>query len=217
MAKEKLGMRIGESVFCVCYLLFAFISGIIFLINGSNIRFLIYGIMTLVLGLGDSFHLIPRVIKNIKGDSERVKWWMNLGNLITSITMTIFYLILFYLWKYTNPTVRFIKLIPILIWVTCLSRIIICLLPQNHWFSGGNFKLSVCRNLIFCVTGFISMLLFLIQGLWFGQVMAICILLSFCFYMPVALFAKENPKLGILMIPKTITYIIMISLGLYLI
>ena len=129
----------------------------------------------------------------------------------------IYMILLFYLWKFTNPTVRYIKLIPILIWTTCIVRIIICLLPQNKWFSGGNFKLSVCRNLIFCVTGYISMLLFLIQGLWFGKVMAICILLSFCFYMPVALFAKENPKLGIFMIPKTIMYIVIISLGLYLI
>ena len=217
MSREKIGMRIGESVFCVGYLFFVFISGIIFFINSANIRFLIYGIMSAVLLTGDAFHLIPRVINNIKGDSEKVRWWMNLGLLISSITMTIFYLIMFYLWKYTNPSVRYINLIPIVIWTTCILRIIICLLPQNKWFSGGNFKLSICRNLIFCITGYVSMLLFLIQGLWFGQVMAICILLSFCFYMPVALFAKENPKLGLLMIPKTIMYMIILGLGLFLI
>lgn len=210
-------MKVFESVFCIGYLLFALIATIIFFNNYSNIRFLLYGIMTLVLLIGDSFHLVPRIIKNIKGESEIIKWWMNLGVLITSITMTIFYILLFYLWKYTNPTVHFSKIIPASIWITSILRIIICLLPQNKWFTGGNFKLSIARNTIFCVTGFILMLLFLIQGLWFGQTMAICILLSFCFYMPVALFAKENPKLGMLMIPKTVMYIIIISLGLYLI
>ena len=201
MSKNKLGMRIGESVFCIAYLIFALVSGIIFLQHGADRRFLLYGIMTLTLCLGEN---------------EKIQWWMNLGVIITSITMTFFYIILFYLWKELNPTVRFSKIFPVTIWITAIARIIICLLPQNKWFSGGNIKLSACRNLIFCVTGFVSMLLFLIQGLWFGKTMAICILLSFCFYMPVALFAKENPKLGMLMIPKTITYIIMISLGLYL-
>ena len=210
-------MKIFESVFCIGYLLFTLIATIVFFTHGNNIRFLLYGIMTLILGLGDSFHLIPRVIRNLKGESEKVLWWMNLGTLITSITMTFFYLIMFYLWKVTNPTVSYIKLIPILVWITCISRIIICLLPQNKWFSGGSFKLSAIRNIIFCATGFIMMLLFLIQGLNFGKTMAVCILLSFCFYMPVALFAKQNPKLGMLMIPKTIMYIIIISLGLSLI
>lgn len=217
MNKEKLGMRIGESVFCAVYLIFALLAGIIFLSKGTDTRFLLFGIMTLVLCFGDAFHLIPRIIKNIKGESEKVKWWMNLGNLITSITMTIFYIILFYLWVELNPTIRFSKIIPIAIWVTTISRIVLCLLPQNKWFSGGNFKMSAIRNLVFCATGFIMILLFLIQGLWYGRAYAMCILFSFIFYIPVALFAKENPKLGMLMIPKTICYIVLISLGFYLI
>ncbi len=172
--------------------------------------------MTLMLFIGDSFHLIPRIINNTKGETERTKWWMDLGVIVTSITMTVFYILLFYVWKELNSKVNFINLIPISIWITALARIIICLLPQNNWFNGGNIKMSAIRNLIFCATGFISMLLFLIQGLWFGKTMAICIILSFAFYMPVALFGKENPKLGMLMMPKTITYMVMISLGLYL-
>lgn len=217
MSKGKKIIKIFESVFCVVYLLFALIAGIIFLINCSEKLFLFYGVMTLTLFIGDSFHLIPRIINNIKGETEKTKWWMNLGLLVSSITMTIFYILLFYIWKELNPTVNFIDLIPISIWITAIARIIICLFPQNNWFNGGNIKMSVIRNLIFCATGFISMLLFLIQGLWFGKTMAICILLSFVFYMPVALFGKENPKLGMLMMPKTIMYIIMISLGLSLI
>lgn len=217
MSKGKKIIKIFESVFCVVYLLFALIAGIIFLINCSEKLFLFYGVMTLTLFIGDSFHLIPRIINNIKGETEKTKWWMNLGLLVSSITMTIFYILLFYIWKELNPIVNFIDLIPISIWITAIARIIICLFPQNNWFNGGNIKMSVIRNLIFCATGFISMLLFLIQGLWFGKTMAICILLSFIFYMPVALFGKENPKLGMLMMPKTIMYIIMISLGLSLI
>ena len=212
---KKNGMKIGESVFCLAYLLFDLIAGIIFLKHGSETLFFLYGILALILGFGDAFHLIPRVIRNIKGESPKVEWWMNLGLIVTSITMTIFYIILFYIWKIQYAG-EISNIIPIIIWTTSITRIIICLLPQNKWFSGGNKEMSLFRNLIFAITGLIEVVIFIMLGGKYGITMAICILLSFIFYIPVALFGKENPKLGMLMIPKTIMYIIMISLGLLL-
>ena len=227
MSQGKLGMRIGESVFCIGYLLFDLIAGIIFLINGSGQLFLLYGIMTLLLGLGDAFHLVPRVIKHIKGESGRVKWWMDFGLAVTSITMTVFYIILLYIWKMlyesfnidqtalANQTISsLVAGCTGVIWSMAVARIILCLLPQNDWFGNGNRKLSVCRNTIFAIIGIAEIVLFLMMGGSYGITMAVCIFFSFLFYIPVTLFAKENPKIGMLMIPKTIMYIIMISLGL---
>lgn len=214
MSGGKMGMRIGESAFSIGYLLFDLIAGILFLMNRSMHLFLLYGIMTLLLGFGDAFHLVPRAIKNIKGESPKVTWWMNLGLAVTSVTMTVFYIILFYIWKELNSNLTIPSIVPILIWVTALARIIICLLPQNNWFQEGNKTFSLCRNIIFAIMGAIEVILFLISGGTYGITMAICIFFSFLFYIPVTLFAKENPKIGMLMIPKTIMYIIMISLGL---
>ena len=220
MPQEKLGMRIGESAFCIGYLLFDLIAGIIFLLNGSDRLFLLYGIMTLLLGFGDAFHLVPRVVKHIKGDSERVRWWMNFGLAVTSVTMTVFYIILFYIWKIQNAvqsTQTISSLTAVfagIIWSMALGRIVICLLPQNDWFGDGNKKLSLCRNIIFSIIGAAEMILFLIMGGAYGITMAVCIFFSFLFYVPVTLFAKEKPKIGMLMIPKTVMYIIIISLGL---
>ena len=216
MSESKVGMKIGESIFSIAYLIFDLIAGVLFLRNNSDNLFLLYGIMTLLLGFGDAFHLVPRVFKNVKGESEKVTWWMNFGLAVTSVTMTIFYIILFYIWKTINGISTISNLVPILIWSTALARIIICLLPQNNWFKDGNQKLSILRNIIFAVTGITEVILFLISGGNFNITMAICIFLSFTFYFPVTLFAKENPKIGMLMIPKTIMYIIMISLGLSL-
>lgn len=229
MPQGKLGMRIGESVFCIGYLVFDLIAGIVFLVNGSEQLFLLYGIMTLLLGFGDAFHLVPRVIKHIKGESERVKWWMNFGLAVTSVTMTVFYIILFYIWKIqnvsqSNQTISELvakqRLSGVsgaftgIIWGMALARIAICLLPQNDWFGDGNKRLSLCRNIIFSIIGAAEIILFLMMGGTYGITMAVCILLSFLFYLPVTLYAKENPKIGMLMIPKTVMYIIMISLGL---
>ena len=220
MPQGKLGMRIGESVFCIGYLLFDLIAGIIFLANSSERLFLLYGIMTLLLGFGDAFHLVPRVVKHIKGESERVRWWMNFGLAVTSVTMTVFYIILFYIWEIQNvgqSTQTISSLTGVftgIIWSMALARIAICLLPQNDWLGDGNKKLSLCRNIIFSMIGAAEMILFLMMGGAYGITMAACIFLSFLFYVPVTLFAKENPKVGMLMIPKTIMYIVMISLGL---
>ena len=220
MSRGKLGMRIGESVFCIGYLIFDLIAGVIFLTNGSKPLFLLYGIMTLLLGFGDAFHLVPRVIKHIKGESERVKWWMNFGLAVTSVTMTVFYIILLYIWKVQNVSqsnrmiTELATVITGIIWSTASARIAICLMPQNDWFGDGNKRLSVCRNVIFSIIGAAEIILFLIMGGTYGITMAVCILLSFLFYLPVTLYAKENPKIGMLMIPKTVMYIIMIALGL---
>ncbi len=90
MKKEKpLGMRIGESVFCAGYLLFAAIAAIIFLKREGTFYHLC-GLMTLLLGGGDAFHLIPRIIVNIKGETEKSPFWLGLGNLVSSVTMTGF-------------------------------------------------------------------------------------------------------------------------------
>lgn len=216
MSDGKMGMKIGESVFCIGYLLFDLIAGIIFLTRGADRSFLLYGIMTLLLGSGDAFHLVPRVIKHMKGESPKVVWWMNLGLAVTSVTMTVFYIILFYIWKMMNPDLILSGIVPILIWATALARILICLLPQNRWFGEGNKKLSLCRNMIFAVMGAIEIILFILSGGAFGVTMALCIFLSFAFYIPVTLYAKENPRIGMLMMPKTVMYIIMVSLGLSL-
>ena len=231
MSQGKLGMRIGESVFCIGYLVFDLIAGIVFLSNGSEQLFLLYGIMTLLLGFGDAFHLVPRVIKHIKGESDRVRWWMNFGLAVTSVTMTVFYIILLYIWRLQNVGIsqgsrmitglvsnqRISSLVAVftgMIWSMALARIAICLMPQNGWFGDGNRRLSLCRNIIFSIIGVSEIILFLIMGGSYGITMAVCIFFSFLFYLPVTLYAKENPKIGMLMIPKTIMYIVMISLGL---
>lgn len=45
-------------------------------------------------------------------------------------------------------------------------------------------------------------------------IMAIMVILSFGFYIPVALFADVLPVIGILMIPKTLAYVGVVVIGL---
>ena len=96
----------------------------------------------------------------------------------------------------------------ILVYLSIL-RIIICLLPQNNWYKKeGNHNFALIRNTPFALIGIIAVLLaFENSFIYIG----ILIIFSFIFYLPVALYGKKYPKLGMLMIPKTICYMLIIS------
>lgn len=85
-----------EAIFDVCYLSFDLIAGILFFVfSKGNILFILYGILTLTLCGGDAFHLILRVKRVLKGSNDKIKRQLGLGLQISSITMTVFYIILF--------------------------------------------------------------------------------------------------------------------------
>ena len=60
----------------------------------GNKEFLLFGIMAVVLGAGDSFHLIPRALALCTTGLENYTKALGIGKLITSITMTVFYILL---------------------------------------------------------------------------------------------------------------------------
>ena len=214
--------QIGEAVFCIAYLVFDLIAAIVFLSNAGGSQILgLFGVLTLVLGGGDAFHLVPRIIKAFHGDSPKVEWWSGLGLMVSSITMTVFYVLLFYIWKAIFPQVTYSDFLPALIWVSAVLRIVLCLFPQNNWFNPeGNPAWGIYRNLPFAVTGLCLVILFFLSGniggygLW---MMSIAIIISFACYFPVVLWAKKKPMVGMLMMPKTMAYIWMICMGLTLI
>ena len=104
-----------------------------------------------------------------------------------------------------------------LIWISAIIRIAICMLPQNHWCTEeGNMRLSVIRNGVFAITGIGVIILYAISGNAGGYHMTrmvAAILISFGCYLPVTLFSKKKPMVGILMIPKTCAYMWIIIMG----
>ena len=225
MKQEKAKSRmpqIGEAIFCIAYLMFDLIAAVVFFSNAGDSQVLnLFGVLTLVLGGGDAFHLVPRIIKAFRGDSGKVEWWAGLGLMVSSITMTVFYVLLFYVWEAIFPQVSYPSFLPVLIWGSAVLRIVLCLFPQNNWFRPeGNSAWGIYRNLPFAVTGLCLVTLFFLSGntdgygLW---MMSVAIIISFACYFPVVLWAKKKPMVGMLMMPKTMSYVWMICMGLGLI
>jgi len=226
MSKEKpLGMRIGESAFCTGYLAFALIAGLVFLSASQTAGVWAHtcGIMTLVLGCGDAFHLVPRILINLHGSTQdpeagqRRSFWLEVGNLVSSISMTVFYLLLYLaLWQMTHPDLAatmssFETGVFVFLCALAAVRIALCLFSQNKWFDGeGSQQWSIYRNVPFVAMGVITVW-YLVA--WYGLLdMAVLVCLSFACYMGVVLGARQRPMLGMLMIPKTICYIWLLSL-----
>ena len=217
---SPLGMRIGESVFCIGYLFFALIAGIVMLSRYDGNQYMLYaGIMVLVLCFGDSFHLVPRIIRNVRGPSSRSSFYLGLGNLVSSITMTLFYVLMFYVVCYMNGmhdvgTADYAVMV--LLDILAVVRIGLCLVPSNRWFDGvGDLKWAIIRNVPFVIMGILMVGWLLYRSIVYGwgmYLLSVLIILSFGFYIPVVLFARKKPMVGMLMIPKTICYIVIICL-----
>ena len=205
-------MKYGESTFDVLYLVFAVLTGIVILIRRKNRNDVLMGTAALVLGIGDAFHLVPRVLNYFIG--RDLTWFLGFGKLVTSITMTVFYILVFLLYKSVyKKDDKSTKTTGIILYILAALRIAICLLPGNNWFTGeGTVLWGVLRNLPFIVIGAIIVCLYFkvrredkyLKRLWLYTS------LSFLFYIPVAVFAPLLPMLGMLMLPKTVCYVLML-------
>lgn len=164
-----------------------------------------------LLALGDTGHVGFRVIAYLNGGLDSNAWLVGMGKLATSLTITIFYMLLVKSWKQ-----RFDKqynLLAYILFASGIIRLIIHFLPGNQWGSAAvPFDYVMYRNIPLFIQGMGVVYLFLKDATkkndqtfkW----MAIMILVSFGFYLPVILFAQQIPLIGLLMIPKTIAYLV---------
>ncbi|MCR5594999.1 MAG: hypothetical protein K6G12_04070 [Lachnospiraceae bacterium] len=203
-------MKYGESVFDIGYLAFAIISGCIILKTNNNKAAKLMGIAVLILGIGDSFHLIPRVL-NYFTDLD-MNAALGIGKLITSLTMTAFYYILYRIWLILYDRNEN-KNLTLIVYILIIARIALCLFPQNRWITNeGSVLWGILRNIPFMILGGIVCYLYFSERMQIDKFkyLWLYILLSFLFYIPVAFFASIIPMFGMLMLPKTICYILMI-------
>ncbi|MDO5325860.1 MAG: hypothetical protein Q4G00_03955 [Clostridia bacterium] len=203
-------MKYGESTFDVLYLLFAIISGVIILRRARNNTEKAMGWAALILGCGDAFHLVPRVLNYfVEADFTAA---LGIGKLVTSITMTLFYVLLYYIWlgRYQEKENRGLT---VCIWALTLIREALCLFQQNRWLeNSSDMTWGIIRNVPFVLLGAVICFLYwknrekdrTFRFVW------LYILLSFLFYIPVAVAAGIVPMLGMLMLPKTICYVLLI-------
>lgn len=207
-----------ETVFDAAYLITVITLGILMIRrSGQSRQFRLFGWMAVVLGGGDSFHLVPRAVALCTTGLENYTVALGIGKWITSVTMTVFYVLLYYVWRQRYSVKGHTALI-VVVYVLAGVRVVLCMMPQNQWLSADAPLIwGVYRNIPFALLGLVVIVLFFhkarekedraFRWMW------LTIVLSFGFYIPVVLWADAFPLIGMLMIPKTCAYVWTILIG----
>lgn len=209
---------IMETLFDVVYLTTVTLLGITMIRkNKGNLQYLLFGIMAVTLGAGDAFHLVPRAYALCTTGLQDFAVALGIGKLITSITMTLFYVLLYYVWR-IRYKINGKNGLTVTMYVLAALRVALCLFPQNAWTSAeAPLSWAIYRNLPFAAMGLIVIVLFFTEARKHNdhayRFMWLTIVLSFGFYLPVVLWADTIPWVGMLMIPKTCAYVWTILIG----
>ncbi|MHA2289256.1 MAG: hypothetical protein ACXABG_10780 [Promethearchaeota archaeon] len=165
-----------------------------------------------LLAFGDTGHVGFRVMAYLSGGLEANETLVGLGALSTAITITFFYMILLDIWRINFNHER--SLFYYSIQGIGIFRLLIMAFPQNQW--GRIFpppEWGLFRNIPLTFLGLMVAFLMIKDGFIMDdsryKYFAYSIFVSYAFYIPVILFVSEIPIIGMLMIPKTIAYMIM--------
>lgn len=163
-----------------------------------------------LLALGDTGHVGFRVIAYFTDGITANSSLIGIGKLATSITVTIFYILLIKVWKLRYDQKN--NFFTYFFFGCALVRFIIMLLPGNQWLNASApYNWAIYRNIPLAILGLGIASLILKNALYTKDRaflwVAIMIFISYGFYIPVILLANKIPAIGLLMIPKTLAYL----------
>ena len=207
-----------ETLFDLVYLVTVITVGIRMIRSSKRgSQFRLFGWMAVVLGAGDSFHLVPRALALCTTGLENYVVPLGLGKWITSVTMTVFYVLLYYVWR-KRYQVKGQKSVTLAVYLLSAARVVLCMMPQNKWPEAQSpLSWGIYRNIPFALLGLLIIVLFYRSAKEKNDTafrwMWLTIVLSFGFYIPVVLWADTIPMIGMLMIPKTCAYVWTVLIG----
>ena len=211
-----------ETGFYIVYFVLIMAAGVLLVCRGrerARRGLLFFGLACLLLVAGDTFHLVPRSIGlfagNLDSPDAHLAMWLGIGKLITSVTMTLFY-VLAYLFIYRRAGRPRPLVLDVTVAVLVVARMVLLALPQNAWLTNDTPLLwGIVRNIPFNVLGFLVILLSFayLRGVRAYRLLWLAIVLSFGFYLPVVLLASTYTWVGLLMIPKTVCYLWIAAMG----
>jgi hypothetical protein len=170
------------------------------------------------LVLGDTWHVGFRTFGYVTGDLGRTIpifgtrfTLVGLGLFTTSFTITLFYVMMVVIWRERFDG-RY-GWLGMVLFLAAVVRIVLVLLPMNEWHSiAAPRPWAIYRNVPLVVLGLGVAYLILRDAraaadrafTWIG----VTILFSYACYVPVVLFVDDVPVLGMLMIFKSLAYVV---------
>ena len=221
-----------ESAFDISYLIAVFTLGVLILRGApsasGSVTARLAGWQAIVLGFGDSFHLLARVWALNTTGLEAHYVPLGYGKLVSALTMTAFYVLVYQFILRRWPTAQEERAkdarhllgpnprLSAVVYAAAIATALLLLLPQNQIFTPQPPVLwGAIRNIPFVVMGVI-----VIAQFWERARRDTCyrfawlaVTLSFAFYVPVVLWSQQSDAVGLLMIPKTLAYVWLVTMG----
>jgi hypothetical protein len=151
------------------------------------------------------------VLAHLRGRMGVQPGLVGLGSLATVVTVTVFYVLMLMAWRsrFDRQYGRF----ETFLFSCALVRFALMALPANDWASTVPPQpLSTIRNLPLLLLGGGCAYLMLRDARSSGdrtfRWIGIMILISYACYLPVILCVQQVPLVGMLMIPKTMAYVV---------
>jgi hypothetical protein len=155
------------------------------------------------------------VVALLTGGLETNSLLVGAGALSTAVTVTFFYMLVMEIFRVYTKGPR-----TVLYWLVMacgIIRLLFMILPGNQWGGVADLTYFYARNAFLTVMGLIIAVLYLRTGIQQNdktlKLIALFIFISYCFYLPVILFVRIAPMLGLLMIPKTCAYVAIAIIG----
>ena len=170
----------------------------------------------LLLAIGDTGHVGFRIAAFVLGGLEVNEQLVGLGALATAITVTFFYMLMAQVLRARSGKRKNHVFLTVVI--LGVIRLVFMILPGNNWgqivppmgFSYGRNSFLTAMGIIVAVS-FLQAASHELRSLY--RAAAVCVFISFAFYIPVILFIRSVPMLGMLMIPKTLAYVALAVIG----
>ena len=202
-----------KSMFYIAFIIISlYVGTTMFTKSNGEKSIKLFGFMVLFLGIGESFHIVPRVLDIFSFDIENIQQYIDTGRFIASISIILVYLILIWLWKVyyeVNTTKNF----NIILYLLAIGGVILSLVLMKT----DNSLLILLRNIPTLIIGFIIILSYkklavesnkqVFKHLW------IAVLLGLVFTLGFELLSPEYSLFIILMMPKTLVYIWLVLMG----
>lgn len=202
-----------KSSFYIIFLVLAFTFGIKLLLNSKgNKLVMILGLSTLLLGIGEGFHIVPRILEIFANDIDTYGQIIETGRFISSISIIVVYFLLFWFWRvyYKISDKRYLEIVLIVFGFIGVTLSVI-------FKDSTGYLMVIVRNIPLIVIAAIVIFGYKKQSVLTSdkgfKFMWIPLLLSVVFTLAFELLRFDFDFLIILMMPKTLMYIWVVSIG----
>lgn len=202
-----------KSLFYIIFIIASLSIGTILLADKkSNKAIRLFGFLVLFLGLGEGFHIIPRIIEIFNENQEGIQTYIENGRVISSLSIVVVYMLLNRFWK-LNYSVSNTKNTDIALYILAVVSLVVSVILRDD----TGILLVLLRNIPTIAIGLIVAFNLkknskTISGDAF-KYLWLAVLLGIVFTTGFELLKNDYPFFIILMMPKTLVYIWLVLIG----